>query len=234
MTAVRFDAVHAAYGPYKALNGLTLRIEQGESVALLGRNGAGKSTFARVASALVPIESGVAEVLGRDVRRCSTHELARAGVVHLPEGAALFGGLSIEENLSLRAGRSRGQVAAALAMLPPTLQERRRSRAASLSGGQQRLVAVAGALAASPSLLLADEPALGLAPAAATEVYAAIAASRRDATTLVVIETQIDRVRALCRRVIVFDKGTVAADTTIDDEATIRAALLGGAGAISA
>ena len=106
MTALTFADVHAGYGPYKALNGVTLSVGDAERVALLGRNGAGKSTLARVASGLVPVRAGRVEVLDRPLRRAAGHVLARAGVVHLPEGVGLFVGLSIEENLVLRVGGS--------------------------------------------------------------------------------------------------------------------------------
>lgn len=237
MTAMECVDVYASYGPYRALNGLSLSVGEGETVAVLGRNGAGKSTLARVASALVPVQSGRCTVLGHDVARASAHELARDGVVHLPEGTGLFTGLSVEENLALRVGGSgrqrRQRLAKALALLPPALRERRRTRASALSGGQQRLVAMSAAIAAEPRLLLADEPALGLAPAAADDVYAALRAALGGATTLVVIETRLDRVRSLCRRAIVLHKGAVVADTTTEDEAGLRAALLGEGASVS-
>jgi branched-chain amino acid transport system ATP-binding protein len=231
VTALRFDTVHAGYGPYKALNGLSLEIGDGDSVALLGRNGAGKSTVARVASGIVPIESGTVEVLGIQLHKTPAHTLARLGVVHLPEGVGLFTGLTVEENLVLRVGGRtradrRARLARAFELLPPSLRDRRRARAAHLSGGQQRIVAVSAAVAAQPKLLLADEPALGLAPAAAADVYEALHAMHTGEMALVVIETRLDRVRELCARAIVLDRGTVACDVPMTDEETIRGVLL--------
>jgi branched-chain amino acid transport system ATP-binding protein len=231
MTALHFEQVHAGYGPYKALNGLSFDIDDGQTVALLGRNGAGKSTVARVASGLVPIESGVVEVLGTVLRKTPAHTLAIAGVVHLPEGVGLFSGLTVEENLVLRVGGRtrkdrRARLAHAIELLPPNLRDRRRARATHLSGGQQRIVAVSAAVAAKPRLFVADEPALGLSPAAAADVYAALHAMRSSELTLVVIETRLDRVRGLCDRAIVLDRGTVACDVPASDEATIRRVLL--------
>ncbi len=232
MSALELDEVHAGYGPYKALNGLTLTIGDGESVALLGRNGAGTSTVARVASGIVPIQSGRLEVLGRVLHKTAAHELARAGVVHLPEGVGLFAGLSVEENLVLRiGGRSRAErrsrLEHAYGLLPESLRDRRRAKAAHLSGGQQRLVAVSAALAAEPKLLLADEPALGLSPGAAAAVYEALGRLRETTAALVVIETRLDRVQPLCGRAIVLDRGTVACDVATSESATIRRVLLG-------
>jgi branched-chain amino acid transport system ATP-binding protein len=226
VTALVFDDVHAQYGPYKALNGVTASIDDGESVAILGRNGAGKSTLARVASGLVPVASGTLLVLGRPVARTAPHVLARMGVVHLPEGVGLFAGLSIEENLALRVGGTsrsarRRRLAAALAGLTADVRARRRTKAGLLSGGQQRLVAVTAALAAEPRLLLCDEPGLGLSPAAGDEVYAALARARDLGCSLVVIESRLDRVESLCSRAIVLDKGVVAYDATSSDAAAI-------------
>ena len=231
--ALHFDDVHANYGPYKALNGLTVSIAAGEAVAVLGRNGAGKSTLARVASGLVPVTSGTLEVLGRPIRRVAPHVLARAGVVHLPEGVGVFAGLTIEENLKLRiggisSGQRRERVATALDSLS-AFGIRRKSKAGHLSGGQQRLVAVTAALAAEPRLLLADEPALGLSPRAGDDVYAALARARSPETALVIIETRLDRVEQLCDRAIVLDKGVVAADVETKNAREILDALLSGA-----
>jgi branched-chain amino acid transport system ATP-binding protein len=236
MSALVFDDVHAEYGPYKALNGLTASIDTGESVAILGRNGAGKSTLARVASGLVPVASGRLEVLGRTVSKTAPHTLARMGVVHLPEGVGLFSGLTIEENLSLRVGGSsrsarRRRLAMAIAGLNDELRARRRSKAGQLSGGQQRLVAVTAALAAEPELLLCDEPALGLSPAAGDEVYAALGRARDLGCALVVIETRLDRIEQLCSRAIVLEKGVVVYDAASSDATASLDAVTGSRGA---
>jgi len=236
VSSLSFDDVHASYGPYKALNGLTLNVGDGESVAVLGRNGVGKSTLVRVASGIVPITSGRLVVLGRRVVRTAAHVLAREGVVHLPEGVGLFSGLSIEENLVLRVGgatraQRRERLARALDALGPDLANRKRTKAGQLSGGQQRLVGVAAAIAAQPRLLLADEPALGLAPVAAAAVYRALAAARTPTTAMVIVETRLDRVAPLCARAVVLDAGVVAYDSTTSDAEGILAALLGVRGA---
>jgi branched-chain amino acid transport system ATP-binding protein len=236
VSALVFEDVHASYGPYKALNGLTLNVGDDETVALLGRNGVGKSTLVRVASGIVPVTSGTLAVLGRKVRRTAAHVLARDGVVHLPEGVGLFAGLSIEENLVLRVGGAtraqRGsRLSNALDGLGPSLRARRRAKAGQLSGGQQRLVAVAAAIAAEPRLLLCDEPALGLSPGAADEVYAALLTARSSSRAMVIVETRLDRAAKLCERAVVLDAGAVAYDSTTSDAAGITSALLGVRGA---
>jgi len=213
--------VRAGYGPYKALNGLTFSLEEGETIAVLGRNGVGKSTLARVCSALVPVTAGEVRVFGTSLRKSPPSRLARAGVVHLPEGVGLFRDLSIEENLRLRVGghnaaERRERLARALAGIGP-LADRRRAKAGELSGGQQRLVAVNGAIAAEPRLFLADEPALGLSPAAADDVYEALSELRGSHCASIIIETRLGRVESLCERALVMNGGTAAFDGPVGD-----------------
>jgi len=228
VNALTFTSVTAGYGSYKALNDVSLSIADGESVALLGRNGAGKSTVARVASALVRPTAGVVAVVGRDPRVVGTVGLARAGFVHLPEGAGLFRHLSVEENLVLRAGgSSRRQRAERLAWALDHLGDlasRRGSPAGELSGGQQRRVAVVAALASEPRLLVADEPTLGLSPAAAATVATDLRLASERGCTLVVIESKVDFVVDLCPRAIVLDRGVVTHDgATSDATSALRA-----------
>jgi branched-chain amino acid transport system ATP-binding protein len=235
MSALVFDEVFATYGPYKALNGLTLTVGEVDSVTVLGRNGAGKSTLARAATGLVSVTSGRIEVLGLDASRTSPHSLARGGVLHLPEGVGLFSGLSIEENLVLRVGgrsaaERKQRLDRAIDSLGP-LRDRLKAKAGQLSGGQQRLVAVTGALAAEPRLLLADEPALGLSPAAADDVYGALEQFRAHGAALVVIETRLNRVEPLCPRAVVLDRGAVVYDGSITGARSALEALLEGRGA---
>jgi branched-chain amino acid transport system ATP-binding protein len=230
VSALELSDVYADYSGYKALNGLSVRVEPGEAVAILGRNGVGKSTLARVATALVPFSSGRVAVLGRDLGKLSTHSIARLGVVHLPEGVGLFSALSIEENLIMRVGGSsrseqNQRLDHALATLGK-LKERRRAKAGQLSGGQQRLVAVAAAIAAQPKLLLADEPALGLSPAAAEDVYEALAGVKATSAAVVIIETRLGRVEQLCERAVVLDSGRCVFDGLIKDAHDVLVNLL--------
>jgi branched-chain amino acid transport system ATP-binding protein len=230
VTILSFNDVRAGYGPYKALNGLTVSVDAGEALAVLGRNGVGKSTLARVASGLVPVTSGSVDVFGQSIRKVSPSRLARRGVVHLPEGVGLFSGLTIEENLILRVGgrgaaARKARLAAAYEALGP-LRDRRKSRAGQLSGGQQRLVAVTGAIAAQPKLLLLDEPALGLSPAAADLVYGALSALQSAETTVVIIETRLGHVDKICHRALIMDAGVAVYDGNIDDARQQMADLL--------
>ena len=232
MNVLEFDDVRAVYGPYKALNGLSFSVQSGEAVAVLGRNGAGKSTVARVASGLVRAAGGDVRVFGHSIRRTSPSRLARQGVVHLPEGVGLFSGLTIEENLVLRiGGATRAERAERLARAYDglgTLRDRRRSKAGQLSGGQQRLVAVTGAIVAEPRILLADEPTLGLSPAAADDVYEALTRLSASATALLLIETRLGRVEALCSRALVLTTGVAHFDGPIGEVRGVLESLLDG------
>jgi branched-chain amino acid transport system ATP-binding protein len=217
------DRVTAGYGPYKALHDLSLVVEAGASVAIVGRNGAGKSTVARVASGLVPLTSGTGSAVSRDLTRTTTASLARAGLVHVPEGVGLFRALSVEENITLRLGRQtsavrRDRLAWALEHLGD-LAQRRQSPAGEFSGGQQRRIAVVAALAAQPTLLIVDEPSMGLSPAAATLVHDDLALARTQGCTLVIIESTLDLVGDLCPRTVVMDRGRVTYDGTADGAA---------------
>ncbi|HVC14370.1 MAG TPA: ATP-binding cassette domain-containing protein [Acidimicrobiales bacterium] len=213
--ALELDGVCASYGPYRALFGVTFSVDEGAAVALLGPNGAGKSTVARVASGLVAPSSGRVRVAGRDVTGEPAWTIARAGLSHVPEGRGVFGSLSVEENLVLafrrRVGRRNLRASLGLAYERfPVLGERRDQRAATLSGGQQRLLSLAKVLVVPPKVLVADELSLGLAPSVVEDVYASLAEVRSGGTALLVVEQQVDRAFALASSAVVLDRGSVA------------------------
>jgi branched-chain amino acid transport system ATP-binding protein len=216
-TALGFHRVDAAYGPYRALFGVTFCVPERGVKALLGSNGAGKSTVARVASGLIPVVSGSITVAGADVTARSTHQIARLGLAHVPEGRGIFAELSVEENLVLllrqRVGRKR--VAECLEHAYdafPILKERRRQRAGLLSGGQQRLLSLANVLVAPPVMLIADELSLGLAPAVVDAVYDGLREINRAGCALLVVEQQTDRVLDLATEAMVLEHGEVVYD----------------------
>ena len=168
--------VEAGYGPFRALFGVSLAVREGSVLALLGSNGSGKTTVARVCSGLIKPTAGKFFFNGEDVTRERAYRLARKGIAQAPEGRSVFASLTVEENLllSLRRslGRSRtaGGLARAYEMFPP-LSQRRRQVAGTLSGGEQRMLALARVLAKPPRLLVCDELSLGLAPIVVDEVY---------------------------------------------------------------
>ena len=206
--------VNAAYGPFRALFDVSLSVGEGETVALLGRNGAGKTTVARVASGLVAPTEGEVMVDGNDFTGVRAHRYAKAGVVHVPEGRAVFPDFSVEENLTLAFSRTRDRsgvreaLGRAFELFPPIAQ-RRRQIAGTLSGGEQRMLAMARVLVETPRLLIADELSLGLAPIVTDEVYAVLTRIRAAGTALLIVEQHIGHALALCDRAILLDHGAI-------------------------
>jgi branched-chain amino acid transport system ATP-binding protein len=215
VSVLELREVSAAYGAFRALFGVSLTVEAGEAVALVGSNGSGKTTTARVASGLVAPTSGAVHVDGVDVTGRRTYELARAGVAHAPEGRSVFATLSAEENLVLSIRRRRGRrgVAAGLESaygLFPRLAERRNQAAGSLSGGEQRMLSMARVLVDAPKVLIADELSLGLAPRIVAEVYDALRRLKDAGTALLVIEQHVAHALDLCDDVVLLDHGLLA------------------------
>lgn len=212
---LQVDGLSAGYGSYRALFDVSLRVAAGSIVALLGPNGAGKSTVARVVSGLVRPTAGTVRFAGRDVTRLPAHQVARRGLVHVPEGRGVFSSLTVEENLLLSFGGRlpRAEVRGALERAYGAfalLAERRRQQAGTLSGGQQRLLSLAKVLAAPARLLVVDELSLGLAPAVVDTVYEGLVAIRQEGTSLLVVEQQVDRALSIADDAVVLSHGRVA------------------------
>lgn len=209
--------IDASYGAFRALFDVSVAVAPGEAVAVVGSNGAGKTTIARVASGLVKPNAGRVLIDGIDVTSQRAFTFARAGVAHAPEGRSVFSTLSVEENLILSIRRIRGRrgVSAGLNQafdLFPRLAGRRTQLAGTLSGGEQRMLALARVLVDAPKLLIADELSLGLAPLIVEQTYACLAELRRAGTALLVVEQHVSHALALCDRVVVLDHGSVSWD----------------------
>jgi branched-chain amino acid transport system ATP-binding protein len=217
VSVLELERVTAGYGPYRALAAVSLAVGEREVVALVGPNGAGKSTVARVCAGLVAPSEGRLRVAGHDLTGAPPWRIARAGLATVPEGRGVFAGLSVQENLELSFTRwlGVGAVGAALERTFagfPMLAERRRQRAGTLSGGQQRLLSLAKVLGDSPKVLVADELSLGLSPAATDDVYEQLGALHSAGTALLVIEQHTPRVFGLADRAVVLDRGEVVFD----------------------
>jgi branched-chain amino acid transport system ATP-binding protein len=207
--------VSAAYGPYRALFNVSFRVPAGGVVALVGSNGAGKSTVARTVTGLVTATAGQIVFAGEDVTQLPAFKIARLGMAHVVEGRGVFSSLTVEENLTLafrqRAGRGKlgGNLKRAYDAFP-ILGERRRQVAGTLSGGQQRLLSLAKVLVVPPQVLFADELSLGLAPVVVDTVYEGLEQINRNGTALVVVEQQISRALTLATWAVVLEHGSVA------------------------
>jgi branched-chain amino acid transport system ATP-binding protein len=209
---LELQGIHAGYGAFRALFGIDLAIGAGEAVALVGPNGAGKTTVARVASGLVPVTAGRVTVDGTDLTSSPTYHFARAGVAHAPEGRSTFCTLTVEENLELSIRRVRGRKGLRQGLeqayeLFPGLADRRHQVGDTLSGGQQRMLALARVLVDAPKVLVADELSLGLAPMIVGQTYEMLARVRETGTALLVIEQHVSHALALCDRVVLLQHG---------------------------
>jgi branched-chain amino acid transport system ATP-binding protein len=209
------DAVDAGYGPFHALFGVSFAVAPGSVTALLGANGAGKTTVARVCSGLVHPTAGQVTFASTDITAKKAFEVARLGVSHAPEGRSVFASLSVEENLALPFRNALGRDGAKAALdrayeLFPRLGERSSQIAGSLSGGEQRMLSLARVLANPPKLLVVDELSLGLAPIIIDEVYANLAKVSAQGTALLVIEQHVDHALALADQVVVLQQGHVS------------------------
>lgn len=208
-------SVSAAYGPFRALFDVSLTVDRGESVALVGSNGAGKTTVARVASGLVVPSAGGVIVDGVDMTSARTYAFARAGVAHAPEGRSVFASLTVEENLSLSFRRVHGRRGLRKSLdlayeMFPVLGRRRGQTAGTLSGGEQRMLSLARVLVDLPKVLIADELSLGLAPIIVDELYEILRRLRDEGTSLLIVEQQVVQALRLCDRVAVLDHGAVS------------------------
>jgi branched-chain amino acid transport system ATP-binding protein len=231
--------VQAGYGPFRALFGVSLSVREGSVLALLGSNGCGKTTVARVCTGLIKPTEGKFFFDGEDVTRERAYRLARRGIAHAPEGRSVFASLTVEENLLLTLrrslGRSRvaGGLARAYEMFPP-LGQRRRQIAGTLSGGEQRMLALARVLANPPRLLVCDELSLGLAPILVDEVYKTLTAIRESGTTLLIVEQHVSHALGLADDVAVLVKGRITYDGPVAEMGDLSERLLPTAGSVDA
>lgn len=203
------------YGAISALRGVNLDVRRGEVVALLGANGAGKSTMLRTISGLVRPRTGEIRFLGERIDGMRSNRIARLGLAHAPEGRRLFGSLTVAENLRLGASSrlDRSGIEAdreRLYALFPVLRERTRQQAGTLSGGEQQMVALARALMARPNLLLLDEPSLGIAPIVVQQIFASLAELKQAGITMLLVEQNMSIALNLADRAYVLRTGEVS------------------------
>ena len=204
--------LQAFYGDFQALFGVSLDVHAGELVAVIGANGAGKTTFLRAVAGVLRVRPESVTFDGRAVGGRPAWELVGAGIVMVPEGRRIFPSLSVEENLLVGADRGRRGpfTLARVYELFPVLEARRRQPGINLSGGQQQMLAIGRALVANPALLLVDEISLGLAPVVVGQLYEVLRRVASEGTTLLVVEQDVSQVLRVADRVYCFRKGTVS------------------------
>lgn len=213
MSLLELDRITAFYGPSQALFDVSLSLEPGEVVALMGRNGMGKSTTVKVICRLLPHRGGSLRMDGRDMARITPHIAARMGLGLVPEGRRCFGPLTVRENLVAAARRGHWDLATVTALFP-RLGERQGQVAASLSGGEQQMLAIGRALMTNPRLLILDEATEGLAPVVRQEIWAAIARLKAESgLAILVVDKSLGELSRIADRGVILEKGrTVWAD----------------------
>jgi branched-chain amino acid transport system ATP-binding protein len=203
----------AFYGDFQALFGITFTLDEGETVAIVGANGAGKSTFLKAIAGLLPRPASAVRLDGRDIGALPAYEIVKFGIALVPEGRRLFSSLSVEENLLVGAygRRTAGPWdLESVYRLFPMLRERRDTPSTALSGGQQQMVAIGRSLMSNPRILLCDELSLGLAPIVIRDIYAALGDIKGRGTSVVLVEQDLVHAMSVADRAYCFQEGRVS------------------------
>ena len=224
------------YGKVEALKGISLSIKQGQLVALIGANGAGKSTTLRSISGILPATSGRMVLEGQDIRRCSAREILARGIAHCPEGRRVFPDMTVEENLDMGAYLRRDSAAVAqdrdrVLTQFPRLAERRSQVAGTLSGGEQQMLAIGRTMMSRPKLIMFDEPSLGLAPNIVEQVFEIIDGIRKSGITVLMVEQNAYSALEMCDYAYLMEAGSIVLSgrgSELIDHKHIREAYLGG------
>jgi branched-chain amino acid transport system ATP-binding protein len=205
--------VHVSYGSIRALNGVSLEVQAGEVVALIGSNGAGKSTTLKTISGLLRPRQGTIHWQGQEITRLAPDRIVALGISHCPEGRRIFAGLTVDENLRLgavvRGGADSRSDLAWIYRLFPVLQTRGQQAGGTLSGGEQQMLAIGRALMSRPRLLLLDEPSLGLAPLLVERIFEVIDTLKRRGTTMLLVEQNVHHALDVADRAYVLETGQV-------------------------
>ena len=223
MTLLEVTHLHTRYGSIEALKGISLTVEAGEVVTLIGSNGAGKTTTLRSISGLTPASKGTIVFAGEEITRVPAHEIVGRGIALAPEGRHCFARMTVRENLDLGAHRRRGpEIAEDLAQvyeLFPVLKERARQKAGTMSGGEQQMLAIGRALMARPKLLMLDEPSLGIAPLLVQRIYETIREINTSGVAILLVEQNANYALDAASRGYVLETGRVA---LASDSASLR------------
>ena len=237
MALLEVDDLVARYGRITALQNVSLTVDEGEVVTLIGANGAGKTTTLRAISGLVRAAGGTIRFDGRDITRLAPNEIVRAGIGHSPEGRRVFPRMTVRENLDLGAytRRAKAEIAQDLDRIFtifPRLKERYEQKAGTMSGGEQQMLAIARALMSRPRLLMLDEPSLGLSPKLVQTIFEVIRDISARGTTILLIEQNARQALAVASRGYVLEVGRIAHSglaSELSASEAVRAAYLGGA-----
>jgi len=215
---LRLDGIQAGYRDLVAVRDVSLEVRAGEVVSLIGGNGAGKTTTLRTITGLLPLLRGRIEFQGERIDGRTSAQIVRRGIAHVPEGRQLFPSMTVRENLELgaREPRARPERLEAVFALFPRLRERARQAAGTLSGGEQQMCAIGRGLMARPTLLLLDEPSLGLAPVIVKRIFENLQQINAQGLTILLVEQNVARALALSHRAYVIENGRIVLDGSRD------------------
>lgn len=231
---LKVDNIHVYYGAIHAIKGISFEVNEGETVALIGANGAGKSTTLKTISGLMHPKSGSIQFLDKDVSHTDAYRLVAQGLAHVPEGRHIFLQMTVQENLEMGAFTSKGDISAAMDKVFqyfPRLKERRKQIGGTLSGGEQQMLAMGRALMISPKLMMLDEPSMGLAPILVEQIFDIIRELRDAGTTILLVEQNAGMALDIADRAYVLETGRITlsgtgAELAQSDE--VKKAYLGG------
>ena len=234
MALLELDDIHTYYGNIEALKGVSLKVEEGEVVTLIGSNGAGKSTTLRSISGLTPPREGSIQFEGREIGETAAQDIVRLGISQSPEGRHCFARMSVKENLELGAYLCRDDKVQSdldrVFELFPRLKEREKQKAGTMSGGEQQMLAIGRALMANPKLLLLDEPSMGIAPILVERIYETIAEINKQGTTILLVEQNANFALGVSKRGYVLETGSVSLSdesSALRDNPEVQRAYLG-------
>ncbi|GAA2101507.1 ABC transporter ATP-binding protein [Actinomadura alba] len=231
---LEINDIHVHYGKIAALKGISLEVDEGEIVTLIGANGAGKTTTLKTISGLRPLSAGRITFDGKDISRLAGHKRVLAGIGQSPEGRGIFPGMSVADNLHMGAYARKGDLSKELAEvyeLFPRLAERKGQAGGTMSGGEQQMLAIGRALMAKPKVLLLDEPSMGLAPMLVQQIFSIIEKINERGTTVLLVEQNAQQALQIAHRAYVIETGRIvksAAAVDLLDDPEVRAAYLGG------
>jgi branched-chain amino acid transport system ATP-binding protein len=234
MALLEVSDIHVHYGAIEALKGVSLTVEEGEVVTLIGSNGAGKSTTLRSISGLTPASSGKITFAGEEITRTPAHQIVGTGIALSPEGRHCFPRMTVRENLDLGAHLRRGPAIAEdlerVYTLFPRLQERESQKAGTMSGGEQQMLAIGRALMARPKLLMLDEPSMGISPILTQRIYGTIGEINRSGVAILLVEQNANYALDIAKRGYVLETGRVVlanASNELRNDPEVQRAYLG-------
>ena len=231
---LKVNDIHVYYGAIHAIKGVSFEVNEGETVALIGANGAGKSTTLKTVSGLMHPRSGSIEFLGKDITHTDAYKLVSQGLAHVPEGRRIFLQMTVQENLEMGAFTRKGSIAEPLENVFqhfPRLKERRKQVAGTLSGGEQQMLAMGRAMMISPKLLMLDEPSMGLAPILVEQIFDIIRELKNAGTTILLVEQNAGMALDIADRAYVLETGRITLSGTgaeLAQSEEVKKAYLGG------